>query len=111
MKIPGNSILFRNYGIKGVIVSCVNADLQQYSAFDACCPNEKDFSGTVEIEPVKNLTSPPGMVYSSAFLGKCNKCGSEFNLMGYGQPVSGPAQHYLQNYNINVGNETLTVIN
>lgn len=111
LKIPGNSIMFKNYGVKGVIVSCVNPDLAQYVAFDACCPNEKDYSGIVELEPVKNLTSPPGMVYSSGFFGKCNKCASVFNLMGNGQPISGPASHYLQSYNISTGFETLTVIN
>ncbi|MEI6138475.1 MAG: hypothetical protein WCP85_04390 [Mariniphaga sp.] len=111
LKIPGNSIMFINHGVKGVIVSCVNPDLGQYGAFDACCPNEKDYSGVVELEPVKNLTTPPGMVYSSGFFGKCNKCGSVFNLMGNGQPVSGPATHYLQSYHITTGFETLTVIN
>jgi len=109
--ITGNSILFRNYGVKGVIVVCVNADTNLYYAFDACCPYEKDFSGTVEVEPSPGV-SPAGTVYSSAFFGICNKCGSEFNLMGNGQPSSkGPATHYLQGYNISTGNNYLTVTN
>ena len=111
LKIPGNSILFQNYGYKGVIVVCVNPDLSQYFAYDACCPYEKDFSGTVEIQPVKNLVSPPGMIYSSDFFGICNKCGSEFNLMGGGQPTKGLATHYLQSYNVSTGFESLTVTN
>lgn len=90
---------------------CVNPDLSQYFAYDACCPYEKDFSGIVEIQPVKNLVSPPFMIYSSDFFGICNKCGSQFNLMGSGQPVKGPATHYLQNYNIATGFESLTVTN
>ena len=111
LKIPGNSIMYKSLGVKGLIVSCINPDLGQYEAYDACCPYEKDYTGVVEIEAVKNLVTPPGTVYSSGFFGKCNKCGSVFNLMGNGQPVSGPATHYLQTYNINVGPETLTVIN
>ena len=110
LKIPGNSILFQNEG-DGVIVVCVNPELNLYYAYDARCPYEKDYSGVIEIEPVKNLVSPPGMVYSSAFFGVCNKCGSEFNLMGSGQPTKGPATHYLQNYNISSGFESLTVTN
>lgn len=111
LKISGNSILFKNYGVKGVIVSCVNPDLEQYGAFDACCPYEEDFSGSVVIEPVKNLVSPSGTVYSSSFFGKCNKCGSEFNLMGGGQPFYGPVSHYLQSYNIIIGSGSLSVVN
>ncbi len=111
LKIPGNSILFQNYGVKGIVVVCVNPDLSQYYAYDVCCPYETDFTGIVEIEPVKNLTSPPGMIYSSGFFGICNKCGSKFNLMGSGQPIKGPATHYLQNYNIVMGFEYLTVTN
>jgi len=111
LKIPGNSILFRNYGVKGVIVVCVNTDLNLYYAYDACCPYEKDYSGVVEIQPIPNFTFPPGTVYSSAFFGICNKCGSEFNLMGSGQPVKGPASHYLQPYNIITAFEYLTVTN
>ncbi|MCX6238993.1 MAG: hypothetical protein NTY07_15765 [Bacteroidia bacterium] len=111
LKIPGNSILFKNEGVKGVIVVCVNPDLSQYMAYDACCPYEKDYSGFVEIQPVKNLTSPPGTVFSSDFFGICNKCGSEFNLMGSGQPVKGPATHYLQSYSTSTGFESLMVTN
>ena len=111
LKISGNSILFQNEGYKGVIVVCVNPDTNLYYAYDACCPYETDYSGVVEIKPVPNISFPPGMIYSSAFFGICNKCGSEFNLMGAGQPVKGPASHYLQNYNINTAFEYLTVTN
>ena len=111
LKIPGNSILFKNEGVNGIILVCLNPDLNQYYAYDATCPYEKDFSGIIEVQPVKNFTSPPGMVFSSDFFGKCNKCGSEFNLMGNGQPVKGPATHYLQSYNISSGFESLTIIN
>ena len=112
LKIPGNSILFQNHqGVNGIIVVCVNPDLQQYCAYDATCPNEKDFTGVIKVDPVKNLVSPPGTVYSSAFFGVCNKCGSEFNLLANGQPNKGPAVHYLQSYNISTGFESLTVTN
>jgi len=111
LKIPGNSILFKNEGVKGVIVVCINPDLSQYMAYDACCSYEKDFSGLVEIQPVENLTSPPGTVFSSDFFGICNKCGSEFNLMLSGQPHKGPATHYLQSYSISTGFESLMVTN
>ena len=110
LTIPGNSILFTTYGFKGVIVSCIDPISGNYSAYDACCPNETDYSGIVELEPVKGLNTPY-MVYSSGYIGKCNQCGSEFNLMGNGQPIKGPAIHYLQSYSISVGNGNLTVTN
>lgn len=107
--IPGNSILFRNYGFKGngVIVTCVNPDQNLYYAYDACCPYESDYSGVIELEPAP--ITGPDKVYSSGFFGTCNKCGSKFNLMAGGQPISGPASHYLQNYNIVSGTGSLTV--
>ena len=112
LKIPGNSVLFQNEGYKGIIVVCVDPNSNQYNAFDACCPYEKDYSGIVTIQPIKNLPTPPNTVFSSDFYGKCNKCGSEFNLIGSGQPTAkGPATHYLQSYNISTGFESLTVTN
>lgn len=109
LTIPGNSIVFQNDGVKGIIVVCVNPDQSQYFAFDACCPNEKDFSGIVELQPVKNLITPPFTLFSSDFFGICNVCGSKFNLLGNGQPVKGPATHYLQSYNVITGFESLTI--
>jgi hypothetical protein len=110
LTVSGNSILFKNAGYKGVIVVCVSPDQGLYYAYDACCPYETDYSGVVEIEAIKNLTTPDNLVYSSSFYGICNKCGSKFNLMANGQPVSGSlATHYLQNYSINVGSSYLTV--
>jgi hypothetical protein len=111
LKITGNSIMFKNEGVKGVIVVCVSPDFNQYQAYDACCPNEKDYSGVVEVKAVKNLISPPGTVFSSDFFGICNKCKSEFNLIGNGQPVKGPALHYLQSYRISTGFESLMITN
>jgi len=111
LTIPGNSVLFENEGYKGIIVVCVNPDLGQYFAYDACCPYEKDYSGTITVQPIKNLTSPPYTVFSSDFFGICDKCGSEFNLMGSGQPSKGPATHYLQSYNLIYGLNSLTVTN
>jgi len=107
LTIPGNSILFRNYGVKGVIVVCVNPELNQYLAYDACCPLEKDYSGTVEIEQVR---IEPNKILSTAFVGICNKCGSEF-LLASGQPIKGPATHYLQSYNVLTSYQYLTVTN
>ncbi len=111
LTVPGNSIVFENQGVKGVIVVCVDPTSSQYFAYDACCPNEKDYSGVVTIQPVKNLVSPPMTIYSSDFFGICNICGSKFNLMGGGQPVKGPATHYLQNYHVITGFDTLTITN
>ena len=111
LTIPGNSAVFENQGVKGVIVVCVDPLSSQYFAYDACCPNEKDYSGTVVIQPVKNLVSPPYTIFSSDFFGICNICGSKFNLMGGGQPVKGPATHYLQNYHVITGFESLTITN
>lgn len=111
LKIPGNSVLFQQEGYKGLIVVCVNPDLGQYYAYDACCPYEKDYSGVVTIQPIKNLPSPPFTVFSSDFFCICNKCGSEFNLMGIGEPTKGPATHYLQRYNVISGFGSLTVTN
>ena len=111
LTIPGNSVLFQNEGYKGIIVVCVNPDLGQYYAYDACCPYEKDYSGTVTIQPIKNLTSPPYTVFSSDFIGICDKCGSQFNLIAGGQPSKGPATHSLQSYNVMSGAVSLTVTN
>lgn len=111
LTIPGNSILFENYGYKGVIVVCVNPDLNLYYAYDACCPYETDYSGTVMIQQIKNLTPAPNTIYSSDFFGVCDKCGSKFNLMGSGQPTSGPATRYLQRYSISTGFESIMVSN
>jgi len=111
LMIPGNSVLFQNEGYRGIIVVCVDPNSSQYFAYDACCPYEKDYSGIVMITQIKNLTSPPYTIFSSDFFGICNKCGSQFNLIGYGQPVKGPATHYLQTYNIITGFQSLTVTN
>ena len=112
LSIPGNSILFKGYGYNGngVIVVCVNPEQNLYSAFDATCPYESDYSGVVEVKTVPGIFLP-GMIFSSDYLGICNKCKSEFNLIGNGQPAKGPATHYLQNYNIISGSGSLTVTN
>ncbi|MEI7525703.1 MAG: hypothetical protein WCJ95_15285 [Mariniphaga sp.] len=111
LTIPGNSAVFENQGVKGVILVCVDPGTSQYFAYDACCPNEKDYSGTVVVQPVKNLVSPPYTIFSSDFFGICNICGSKFNLMGGGQPVKGPATHYLQSYHVITGFDSLTITN
>jgi hypothetical protein len=111
LTIPGNSVLFQRQGFRGIIVICVDPGSNLYYAFDACCPYEKDYSGVVTVQQIKNLATRPDMVFSSDFFGICNKCGSEFNLMGSGQPVKGPAVHYLQRYNISTSFGSLTVTN
>ncbi len=111
LTIAGNSIVFQDQGVKGIIVVCVDPTSSLYFAFDACCPYEKDYSGVVVVQPVKNLVSPPYTIFSSDFFGICNICGSKFNLMGNGQPVKGPATHYLQGYNVITGFQSLTVTN
>ena len=109
--VPGNSIVFTNEGVNGVILSCVDPNNFQYFAYDATCPYEQDHSGVVTINAIKNYTSPPYTIFSSDFYGICNKCGSKFNLMGGGQPVSGPAAHFLQNYNVLTGSGNITITN
>ena len=111
LTIPGNSVVFLNQGVKGVIVVCVDPVSSQYFAYDACCPNEKDYSGVVTLQPVKNLVTPPLTIFSSDFFGICDICGSKFNLMGGGQPVKGPATHYLQSYHVITGFDSLTITN
>ena len=111
LTIPGNSVVFENQGVRGVIVVCVDPTSSQYFAYDACCPNETDYSGTAVVQPVKNLVSQPSTIFSSDFFAICNICGSKFNLMGGGQPVKGPATHYLQSYHVITGFESLTITN
>lgn len=111
LTVSGNSVLFQHEGYRGLIVVCVDPTSNLYYAYDACCPYEKDYSGVVTVQPVKNLTSPPYEVFSTDFFGVCNVCGSQFNLMGSGQPTKGPATHFLQNYNIIIGFESLTITN
>jgi len=111
LTIPGNSVLFQREGYRGIIVVCVDPSSNLYYAYDACCPYEKDYSGVVIIQQIKNLTTPPYMIFSSDFFGICNKCGSEFNLMGSGQPVKGPVNRGLQSYNISSSFGSLTVSN
>jgi len=115
VEISGNSIEFLNQGYNGngVILSCANPDpsAPQFYAYDATCPYEKDYSGVIVLTPVKNYTSPPYTIFSSGFIGTCNKCGSTFNLMNGGQVTGGPATHFLENYNVLSGNGTITITN
>ena len=111
LTIPGNSVLFQLEGYKGLIVVCIDPNSGIYYAYDACCPYEKDYSGVVTIQPIRNLVSPLYTVFSSDFVGVCNKCKSEFSLMANGQPTKGPATHYLQGYNVSYGSGSLTVTN
>ena len=111
LTIPTNSVLFQHEGYRGIIVVCVDPGSNAYYAFDACCPYEKDYSGIVTIQPIANLPSQPGTIYSSDFLGICNKCGSKFNLISGGQPIEGPTNHFLQRYNISSGMGSITVSN
>lgn len=111
LTIPGNSVLFQKEGYRGIIVICVDPSSNLYYAFDACCPYEKDYSGVVTVKQIKNLTPLPFMIFSSDFFGICNKCGTEFNLMGNGQQVKGPANRGLQSYKISSSFGSLTVYN
>lgn len=108
--IPGNSILFQDKGYRGLIVVCVNPDQNMYFAFDACCPYETDYSGIVEVKPIPG-TFPPRTIFSSDYTAVCNKCGSEFSLLGSGLPLKGPATLYLKRYNVISGIGSLTVTN
>jgi len=115
IEISGNSIEFLNQGYNGngVIISCSNPDPNQpqYYAYDATCPYETDHTGVVVLTAVKNYASPPYTIFSSGFMGTCNKCGSTFNLMNGGQVTGGPAAHFLENYNVLSGNGSITITN
>jgi len=113
IEISGNSIEFLNQGYNGngVILSCADPSLPQFYAYDATCPYESDHSGVIVLTPVKNYTSPPYTIFSSGFIGTCNKCGSTFNLMNGGQVTGGPAAHFLENYNVLTGSGGITITN
>jgi len=87
LTISGNSIVFENQGLHGIIVVCVDPGSSQYYAYDATCPYEIDYTGIIVVKAVKNYTSPPLTIFSSDFYGICNKCGSTFNLMAAGLRV------------------------
>ena len=111
--ISGNSIEFLKQGYKGngVILSCADAILPQFYAYDATCPYEADYSGVILLSPDKNYTSPANTIFNSGFTGTCNKCGSTFNLMNGGQVIKGPATHFLENYYVLTGSGSITITN
>ena len=111
--ISGNSIEFLNQGYKGngVILSCADANIPQFYAYDATCPYEADYSGVIQLSPVKNYTSPTNTIFNSGFTGTCNKCGSTFNLKNGGQVIKGPATHFLENYYVLTGSGSITITN
>lgn len=95
LTIPGNSVLFENYGFGGIIVYCELPG--SYYAYDASCTNEINQSCSLVNEGV---------------LGTCSCCESKFILSGSAYPSEGPAAAPLKQYNVSIlGNNMLRVYN
>ena len=97
LTIPGNSITYKAQGYAGVIVMCISTNPFQYYAFDACCPFETLPTCSVDLPPIKALSST-GFIYSSEPSGTCKCCKSIYTIFGGGSPTKGPSSHYLQLY-------------
>ena len=95
LTVPGNSVLFPQYGFGGVIVYCELPG--SYYAFDATC--------TYEASSICHLKN-------EGVLGTCDCCGSQYVLIGGGYPSEGPATVPLKTYNVSfVDNAALRVYN
>ena len=95
LTIPGNSVLFENYGFGGIIVYCELPG--SYYAYDAACTNEINQTCSIVNEGV---------------LGTCSCCESKFILSGSAYPSEGPASAPLKQYNVSIlGNNMLRVYN
>jgi Rieske Fe-S protein len=95
LTIPGNSVLFSNFGFGGVVVYCELPGM--YYAFDATCTHEASNNCTIENEGV---------------LATCKCCGSQFILLSGAYPSKGPAEMPLKQYNVSqLNTNTLRVYN
>ncbi len=95
LNVPGNSVLFPNYGFGGVIISCEAPG--SWYAFDASCTYEASRSCIVE---------------NDGALADCPCCGSQFVLLGGAYPTKPPATTPLKQYNVSlINNSILRVYN
>lgn len=95
LTVPGNSMLFPNYGYGGVIVTCGPSG--EYYAYDAACTYEIRQSCKIKNEGIT---------------GTCECCGSQFLLIYEAFPTSGPAAAPLRQYQVSrVNSFTLRVYN
>ncbi len=81
-------------GFGGLLLTCDPNG--EYLVYDLACPVEVKPTVRVEIDSENPL----------AGVARCNKCGSTYNLFGYGAPLSGEAlsaKYGLQKYHIAVG--------
>lgn len=95
LNVPGNSVLFSEFGFGGVIISCEAPG--SWYAFDAACTYEASRSCSVENDGV---------------LADCPCCGSQFVLLGGAYPTNSPATIPLKQYNVSLlNNSTLRIYN
>ncbi len=94
LMVTGNSVYFRGAGYAGVIVYCEYPG--SWYAFDAACTHEKD---------------PQLPVVVDGPLATCSRCGSQYMLMGGGQPLKGPATQGLQPYHVSSAGNILRIYN
>lgn len=88
-------------GFGGVLVyHGVNASgMDQYYAFDAACPYEAKTSIIVEIT-------------DDGLYAICPKCGSKYDLLnGIANPLEGPSDQYLKQYNVSMQGDKIYVTN
>lgn len=88
-------------GFGGVLVyhGVNGSGTDQYYAFDAACPYEAKTSITVEV-------TDDG-VYAI-----CPECGSKYELLnGIGNPLEGPSDQYLKQYNVSMQGDKIYVTN
>ncbi|WP_319499842.1 hypothetical protein [uncultured Draconibacterium sp.] len=94
LAFPNNSILLKNVGFGGIIVSCLTEG--EHFAYDAACTHEIIPSCRVE---------PTGLI------GKCSCCDSEFQLFYSAVPAHGPAAAPLKQYNTSLVGNILRIYN
>lgn len=95
LTVPGNSVLFPQFGYGGIVIYCELPG--SYYAFDATCTYEIQKSCIVNNEGV---------------LGTCPCCGSQFIFISGAYPSKGPATVPLKQYNVSMVNDfTIRVYN
>ena len=90
LNVPGNSVYFPGVGFGGVIVTCESPG--SWYAFDAACTEEASQNCIVQNDEV---------------LADCPCCGSQFVLIGGGNPTKPPATLPLKQYNVSLINNSL----
>ena len=84
-------------GFGGLLLTC-DPD-GEYLVYDLACPVEANANVRIEIDSDNPL----------AGVARCPKCGSTYNLYGYGAPMAGEAlklNYGLQKYHIRIGSPT-----